>query len=281
MIEAKITGVPVRVHTITGLVFPTAVGLKKQVLMLTDRITCACATHVIPEGQGVKADLENYGITRKPMRVLGYGNVRGVDMDFYSRRQEVMEKASLIRDDKCFTFLTVGRLVRDKGINELIAAFKRLFEEYPHIRLFMVGVFEDHIDPINKETRSTIDSSPEIQVVGHLEGDAFLAYYAASDCYVSASYREGFPNTVLEAGAMGIPCIVTDINGSREIITDGYNGLIVPPRDSEALYLAMKKMLFDADLRASMALVSRNHVGERFEQGYVRKCLYDFYREVL
>lgn len=281
MIAAKITGVPVRVHTFTGLVFPTAVGLKKQVLMLTDRITCACATHVIPEGQGVKADLENYGITRKPMRVLGYGNVRGVDMDFYSRRQEVMEKASLIRDDKCFTFLTVGRLVRDKGINELIAAFKRLFEEYPHIRLFMVGVFEDHIDPINKETRSTIDSSPEIQVVGHLEGDAFLAYYAASDCYVSASYREGFPNTVLEAGAMGIPCIVTDINGSREIITDGYNGLIVPPRDSEALYLAMKKMLFDADLRASMALVSRNHVGERFEQGYVRKCLYDFYREVL
>ena len=129
MIAAKITGVPVRVHTFTGLVFPTAVGLKKQVLMLTDRITCACATHVIPEGQGVKADLENYGITRKPMRVLGYGNVRGVDMDFYSRRQEVMEKASLIRDDKCFTFLTVGRLVRDKGINELIAAFKRLFEE--------------------------------------------------------------------------------------------------------------------------------------------------------
>ena len=91
MIAAWLTRVPVRVHTFTGLVFPTSTGLKRRLLMYTDAITCACATHVIPEGKGVMADLRNYGITKKPMKVLGYGNIKGVDMMHYSRRPEVME----------------------------------------------------------------------------------------------------------------------------------------------------------------------------------------------
>ena len=281
MMAAKIAKVPVRVHTFTGLVFPTSTGIKKRILMLTDRITCACATNIIPEGEGVKNDLINNHITKKPLRVLGYGNVRGVDMSYYDRIPEVIEKAEKIRDNDRFTYVWVGRVARDKGINELIEAFCKLQVEHPHIRLFMVGASEDHLDPISKEAREAIRTNDSITEVGHLEGTDFLSYYAASDCYVSASYREGFPNTVLEAGALSLPCIVTDINGSREIITDGYNGLIVPSHDSNALYTAMKDLLENPRKREAMASVCRARVAERFEQSYVRKCLYDFYDEIL
>ena len=281
MVAAWLTRVPVRVHTFTGLVFPTAKGLQRKLLMLTDSITCRCATYIIPEGEGVKNDLIDYGITTKPLRVLGFGNVMGVDMHIYSRRPEVMEKARLLRDEHSFTFLFVGRIVRDKGINELCEAFDMLSKEYPQARLLLVGWREDALDPVSDETLALIDSNPSIDDVGEVWGDDLLAYYAAADCFVLPSYREGFPNTVLEAGAMGLPSIVTDINGSREIIVENENGMIVPPRDADALFVAMRRMINDDRRRSYMASNARNMIGCRFEQGFVRQCLFDFYDTIL
>lgn len=281
MVAAWLTRVPVRVHTFTGLVFPTAKGLQRRLLMLTDSITCRCATFIIPEGEGVKRDLLNYGITSKPLRVLGFGNVMGVDMHIYCRRPEVMEKARLLRDEHNFTFLFVGRIVRDKGINELCDAFDRLSKEFPQVRLLLVGWREDDLDPVSDKTQDLIDSNPSINYVGEIWGDDLLAYYAAADCFVLPSYREGFPNTVLEAGAMGLPSIVTDINGSSEIIVENENGMIVPPRDADALFVAMRRMLNDDRRRSYMASNARNMIGCRFEQGFVRQCLLDFYDTIL
>ena len=280
MVAAKIANVPVRVHTFTGLVFPTSAGLKRRILMITDAITCRCATHIIPEGEGVKNDLLQFGITKKTMHVLGYGNVRGVDMNFYSRRLEVMEKAEHIRDEKLFTFLYVGRIVRDKGINELCEAFHLLVGRHL-ARMIIVGSYEDELDPISDVSKKLIDEDIHIEYVGPKRGDELLAYYAAADCFVLPSYREGFPNTVLEAGVMGVPCIVTDVNGSREIIKDGINGLIVPSKDVEALYDAMMKMMTDVTMHSRMASVARKMIADRYEQGFVRKCLYGFYDEIL
>ena len=279
MVAAWLTGVPVRVHTFTGLVFPTASGLKRKILMFTDKLTCACSTHVIPEGEGVKNDLLNNGITKKPIKVLGYGNVRGVDMEYYSRRPEVVEKALVIKKD-IFTFLFVGRIVRDKGINELCEAFDKL-TSISNARLLLIGPFEDMLDPIAEKTRSIIENNPTIENVGPKFGDELLPYYAAADCFVFPSYREGFPNTVLEAGAMELPSIVTDINGSREIIVEGKNGLIIPSHDSNALFKAMLQMMKDKTAREKMASNARKMIADRFEQGFVRKCLYDFYDEIL
>ena len=247
--------------------------------MFTDWLTCACATHVIPEGDGVKQDLLKHGITRKPLEVLGFGNVRGVDMTFYSRRPEVILKAQGIRTS-VFTFVFVGRIVRDKGINELCEAFDRL-SRTEAVRLILVGPYEDDLDPISERSRQIIQCNTSIESVGAKGGDELLAYYAAADCYVFPSYREGFPNTVLEAGAMGLPSIVTDINGSREIILPGENGVIIPPRDPVALYDAMLSMLTDGEAREKMARNAREMIASRYEQGYVRKCLYDYYDQVL
>ena len=281
MLAAWLTRVPVRIHTFTGLVWPTEKGLKRRILMATDWLTCACATHVIPEGEGVKQDLLGNRITQKPLKVLGYGNVKGIDMQRFSRRDEVMQLAAKIRNDSVFTFIFVGRIVGDKGINELVAAFARLNKDIPATRLLLVGFFEERLDPVAEQTMDMIRRHPMIEAVGEIRGDNLLAYYAASDCFVFPSYREGFPNTVLEAGAMGLPSIVTDINGSREIIIGDENGLIVPPRNENALYEAMLCMVHNTEERERMAGNARRMIADRFEQGFVRKCLYDFYEEIL
>ncbi len=280
MLAAWITRVPVRVHMFTGLVFPTATGLKRRILMATDRLTCACATHVLPEGEGVKRDLLDNGITRKPIKVLGYGNCRGIDLDrFDPTLPEIQAEAAKLRKSKVFTFIAIGRLVGDKGINELVAAFSRLNRELPATRLILVGPQEKELDPLSPATLSEIESNPAIEAVGN-QADV-RPWLIAADCHVLASYREGFPNVVIEAGAMGLPQIVTDINGANEIIINGRNGVIVPPKNADAIHASMSRMATDPAFRSVLAANARSLIASRYEQTYVRRCLYDFYHEIL
>ncbi len=280
MVASWICRVPRRVHTFTGLYWPDKTGISRKLFIFTDRITCKCATHIIPEGKGVMDDLQRY-VTKKPMKVLGYGNVKGVDLERFSIRPEIKQKANILRDNSIFTFLFVGRIVKDKGINELIQAFSSLNKENSHTRLWLVGNFEDNLDPVSDETRRQIDTNSMIIVTGPQYGDDLVAYYAASDCFVFPSYREGFPNTVMEAGALGLPSIVTDINGSRDIIENGKNGIIIPSKDVEALYQSMKQILTDDVARDKIAREARPMIESRFEQGFVRKCIYDYYKEIM
>ena len=280
MLAAWITKVPRRVHTFTGLVWPTAIGFSRKILMMTDWLTCACATHVIPEGQGVLDDLQK-NITNKPMRVLGYGNIRGVDMRKFSHTDEIMIMSEKLRIKGVFSFLFVGRIVKDKGINELVTAFHWLNEKYPATRLFLIGNYEEDMDPLCSDTLNEINTNRAIKFIGSQYGNNLLAYYAASDCFVFPSYREGFPNVILEAGAMGLPCIVTDINGSREIIVEGKNGVIIPPKDVMALYDSMEHMMLDKKRREYFASNTREMIARRYEQSFVTKCLLDFYDEII
>lgn len=310
MMAAWVTRVPRRVHTFTGLVWPTATGIKRKVLVITDKIICFCATHIIPEGEGVKNDLQSC-ITRKPMRVLGYGNCRGVDMDYWKVTEQIVNEGLILKkrlglvpkekEKKFFVFCFVGRIVGDKGVNELIEAFVRI-QEYikekkneTDVRLLLIGRFEDNLDPIKDNTRNIIDSNDSIITTGPQYRHDLLLHYAISDCFVLPSYREGFPNTPIEAGAMGLPSIVTDINGSREIVVDKLdgcksmnnkvkvcrNGIVVPPKDCDAMYEAMLMMVENEHMRKQMAENARSMIGNRFEQGFVRKCLFDFYKEII
>lgn len=280
MLAAWITRVPVRVHMFTGLVFPTATGLKRRILMATDRLTCACATHVLPEGEGVKRDLLVNGITRKPIKVLGYGNCRGIDLDrFDPTLPEIQAEAAKLRKPEVFTFIAIGRLVGDKGINELVAAFSRLNRELPATRLILVGPQEKELDPLSPATLLEIESNPAIEAVGN-QADV-RPWLIAADCHVLASYREGFPNVVIEAGAMGLPQIVTDINGANEIIINGRNGVIVPPKNADAIHASMSRMATDPAFRSVLAANARPLIASRYEQSYVRRCLKEYYKEIL
>lgn len=264
MIAGKLCGVPVRIHTFTGLVFPTSTGLKRQILMFTDRLTCFCATVVNPEGQGVKRDLEKYHISNKPLTIIGNGNVNGIDLTLFDRTPEILEKAATYRKEGVTTYCFVGRIVGDKGINELVAAFDRLYAENPAIRLLLVGPFEEELDPVTPETKAKIESHPAIETTGWQNDVRPLL--AASDVFVFPSYREGFPNVVIQAGALGVPSIVTDINGSNEIILPGENGVIIPSKNEEALYQALKDTLEHKEKWQEMARKSRDCIASRYEQ---------------
>ena len=284
MMAARWTRVPVRIHTFPGLIFPYEKGWQRRLLMTTDRMTASCATHVIPEGIGIRDDLIRFRITRKPLRVLGNGNVRGIDLQHYVRTEKLSRKAADIRNlfnipEDGFVFIFVGRLDRDKGIDTLVKAFQMLEKDHPGVYLFLVGAEEPEGKPILDETRETIGQDSHIILSDGWQADV-RPWYAAADALVHPSLREGFPNVVIEAGAMELSSIVTDINGSREIVKDGRNGTIVPAGNAEALYAAMKEFVENPDKVREMAAAARE-LASRFEQGYVRQCLDVFYREVL
>lgn len=278
MLAAWTTRVPVRMHTFTGLVFPIARGGKKRLLMAMDRLTCFCATCINPEGEGVKKDLIRYGITSKPLRVIANGNVNGIDLVYYDRTAEIEEKARRTGVAASFMFCFVGRMVGDKGVNELVRAFVQLYEQNPGVGLLLVGPFEKELDPVLPEVEKEILNHPAIHFMGWQ--DDIRPFLAASDAFVFPSYREGFPNVVMQAGAMKLPSIVTDINGCNEIIIPGKNGVIIPPRDENALYEAMSWFLSHPEEIKRMAENARPFIASRYEQQKIWEALLNEYHSL-
>lgn len=172
----------------------------------------------------------------------------------------------------------MGRIVGDKGINELVEAFLKLVGEFPACRLILVGDFEEKLDPVMPVVRRIIFENERIVFSGWK--DDIRPYLAASDVFVFPSYREGFPNVILQAGAMGLPCIVTDINGSNEIVHDRVNGLIIPPRDKDALWKAMKIMVTDETIRREMGDRARNIIINRYDRHLIWDEIQRVYAEL-
>lgn len=273
MLAACITRIPHRIYTVTGLRFETTKGFKRFLLKSMERITCFCATKVIPEGDGVKNTLIKERITKKPLHKILNGNINGIDMTYFSSTSKVMEVADNIRaNNTIFTFCFVGRLVKDKGINELIEAFVKLRQEFEDIHLLLVGNFEKDLDPLSDGVENLILNSKGIRFMDYQED--VRPFLAASDALVFPSYREGFPNVVLQAGAMGLPSIVTDINGCNEIIIQGQNGIIIPPRNVDSLYAAMKYFIEQKDdFVKEMSANARPMIASRYEQSKVWEAL--------
>jgi len=262
--------IPVRVHTFTGLIFPTATGFKRWLLVQMDRLVCATATRIVPEGEGVKRDLLMFNITKKPMKVIGYGNIAGVDINYFTPEHENTLQI------EGFVFCFVGRLNRDKGINELVTAFTQLPDK---AQLLLVGQI-DKTAPVDSDVMSAIQQHPRIHAVGFMD-DIRPALINASTL-VLPSYREGFPNVVLQAGAMALPVIASDINGCNEVIDPGFNGWLIPARDSNALAQAMAEaMALKAEAIDEVGKNARQLICERFERTQYLEHLQSFYREAL
>lgn len=280
MMAAKLAGVPIRMHTFTGLIFPTSTGAMKNLLICMDRLLCYCATNIYPEGQGVRNDLVKYNITRKQLKILANGNVNGIDLTFFdpsifSEEDKLSLKEKLAILPHNFVFIFIGRLVKDKGINELIHAFKKLSSS--KAKLLLVGSLEpDH--GLEDNTLHEIKNNPDIISVG-FQKDVRL-FLAISDALVFPSYREGFPNVVMQAGAMGLPSIVTDINGSNEIIIHNENGIIIPPKNDLFLYESMLMVSKDLALREKLKRNARQMIADRYQQSVVLNALLEEYKNL-
>ena len=267
MLAAWICRVPIRVHTFTGLIFPTETGIKRRVLIIVDRIISFCATHVIPESQGVKRDLLQFHITKKPLSVIGHGNIAGVDTTFFSRcnpnilklKQPLYERESELDDS--FVFCFVGRLNKDKGLRELKDAFLKLPDR---ARLILLGDI-DETAPVDGNTLSFFQMHPRVNHLG-FQSD-IRPFLVCSHTLVLPSYREGFPNVLLQAGSMELPVISTDVSGATDLIQPNFNGWIVPTHDVVRLANAMSFVMnLPKSQREAIGRNARHRVASQYEK---------------
>lgn len=282
MMAALVAKVPHRIYTVTGLRYQGASGVGRFVLMSMERLTCLCANKVIPEGEGVKRTLIADGITRKPLKVIHNGNINGINTHYFSpegrqtQREETRRRLGIEADE--FAFVFIGRIVKDKGMDELAEAMNRLLRMNKKCKLILVGWFEREQGSITEEHENFFRNNDSVLYVGYKKD--VRPYLAAADALVFPSYREGFPRVVLEAGAMGLPSIVTDINGCNEIIVEGENGVIIPPRDKNSLYEAMLHFIDNPDKTTAMAANARRMIQEKYEHQDVVEALLEMYDEL-
>lgn len=291
MVAGWLAGVKHRLYTVTGLRYQGASGLLRIILMNMERISCFFATKVIPEGNGVKKALLHDHITGKSLEVVLNGNINGIDVEYFDPSiytiDQRMVKYTGSRDqirqdlgfnDKDFVFIFIGRIVKDKGMNELANCLRRLPKTFPDVKLLLVGPCESKLDPLHEGNEEFFKTSPNVCYVG-VQYDV-RPFLLASDALVFPSYREGFPNVVLQAGAMGLPAIVTNINGCNEIIVDGCNGKIIPSRDENALHEMMIYFIENKNEVKKMTDNARSMIIQRYEQKAVWEAILEMYQHL-
>ena len=270
MLASYFASVPVRLHTVAGLPLVETTGFKRLVLNSVERLTYRCSTMVYPNSFGLKEIiLKNRFTTKSKLRIIGNGSSNGIDTSYFdtelfSSLENKTLKSELGVESNDFVFIFVGRVVSDKGINELVEAFDRFCLLEQDIKLLIVGPLEDELDPINKQTKLLINNNDKIILAGY-QNDV-RPYFAISDSLVFPSYREGFPNVVLQAGAMGLPSIVSDINGCNEIIVNNTNGLIIRVKSARAIYDAMIKITSDKHLFDKLSFNSRKSITLKYDR---------------
>ncbi len=284
MFAAKLAGVPHRLHTIAGLPLLEATGLKRQILNKVEKLTYSSATLVLPNSFALRdIVIEEKFCSKEKLKVIANGSSNGIDTEHYDLKNVSKESVDEIRErlnisTKDTVFLFVGRIVKDKGINELIEAFNDISESNSHVQLILVGYKEHKLDPINSNTELLIRNNDKIHEVGNIAD--IRPYVALSSMLTLPSYREGFPNVVLQASCMEKPCIVTDINGCNEIITHNYNGLIIPAKDSTALKEAMLHLHNNPNKIKELAKNARPNIINKYKRDLVWKELLDLYNNL-
>lgn len=285
MIASKLAQVPHRLHTVAGLPLLESQGNKRKLLNLVERLTYKCATKVYPNSEGLRKIIVAQKFCKpEKLKVIANGSSNGIDASHYdsslfSKQSLNGLKKTLGIAEHDFVFVFIGRIVADKGINELINAFEALSHKVTHAKLMLVGIFETELDPLKPETLEIIDKNPNILFVGWQ--DDVRPYLCVSNALAFPSYREGFPNVVMQAGAMKLPSIVSDINGCNEIITEGVNGFIVPVKNEDRLYKAMYTLttMDPKDLK-NMGEKSRTLMVEKFDQNFVWNAILQEYKKI-
>lgn len=265
-----------RIHTFTGLIFPRLKGFKKKLMILCDQIVIQLSTNIIAEGKGVQEDLKKIS-KKENIKVIGNGSIVGVDTNYYSTNTVKNKDTNIFKRNiplSSFYYCYIGRISKDKGFEELIISFLNFSCD---ASLLVAGDF-DHSDPIDAELLNNAIESKKIIFLGYQKDIRPLL--STSDILVLPSYSEGFPNVLLQAQSMGVPCIATDVNGSNEIILPGYNGWLVKPKSPEALLNAMIDSYRCASL-SKYADNAKKNIQNKYTMSSNRQNLAKFYADAL
>lgn len=284
MLASKLAGVPNRLHTVAGLPLLEATGFKRIILNKVEWLTYKCATKVYPNSFELKKIIIKENLAKeKKLKVIGYGSSNGINLEYFNSNKFLKEditskKTKLNIKQEDFVYIFVGRIVKDKGINELVESFKKINKKYNNTKLLLVGPFENDLDPISDKNQKEIKQNPNIIEVGYVED--VRPYFLMANVLVFPSYREGFPNVVMQAGAMGLPSIVSDINGCNEIIKNNINGIIVPVKNNTILQQSMEKLLLEKELYLKLKDNSRVQIESKYDQKFIWNEILEEYKNL-
>lgn len=282
-LAATLCGVPRRVYALRGLKLETARGWKHWLLLLAERAACACAHVVLCNSESLRDRALALGLApAHKLCVLGDGSSNGVDMERFAPgkddlREQLANHLGWSRDTFIIGF--VGRLTRDKGLPELLQAFDLILRAEPRARLLLVGWFDASEDALSPQLRDRIESHPHIHCTGMVDDTA--PWYRAMDVMVLPTWREGFPNVVLEAQSTAIPVITTISTGSRDSILPEVTGLLIPPGYPDAIQEAVLTLLRDPVRRRRMGVAARKWVREHYINRRVLTLTAQFYRSLV
>jgi len=278
-LAAWLCGVPVRVYLLRGLRLETLTGLKHMLLLGAERVASACAHRVLCNSESLRAKALALRIAPgHKVRMVGSGSSQGVDMVRFSPHPgTIREGLGIPRNVPVIGF--VGRLTRDKGVPELIEAFEQVVRVVPSARLLLVGWFDQSDDALDESLRHRILRHPSIVNTGYVADTA--PWYRTMDMLVLPTWREGFPNVVLEAAATGIPVITTLSTGSRDAVLPEVTGLLIPAGYPQAIVEAVLRLIRNPDERVRMGRAGRAWIIERFLNEHVLGLTIGFYRELL
>ncbi|EON77133.1 Alpha-1,3-N-acetylgalactosamine transferase PglA [Lunatimonas lonarensis] len=282
MVAGFLAKVPIRIHTLAGLPFQVLTGNRRKIMIWMEKITFRFATEVWANAASLKDQIVLDGLVPgEKVRVIGHGSSNGVDLEVFDRynlkeNNLVAATMRIVPGENEFVILAVGRLVKDKGIEDLVEAFL-VSKIVNKSKLVLLGSFEQDLNPLSRQTINRINDHPRIV---HLEWtDHVACYMAIADILIHPSHREGFPNVLLEAGAICCPIICSDIPGNLEVVTHKKTGLVYPVRNVQALKEAME---FAYVKRLEMLAFAENlnrEVTEKYDRKlFQQQLLQEYYR---
>jgi len=284
MWAAKLAGVSIRLHTIAGLPWVESRGMIRRLLIAVEKLTAFAATNVFPNSFVQRDFLLQNEIAKNKMKVIGNGSSNGIDTDYFSTNLDIENQAKAIRireriHEEACVWIFVGRIVRDKGITELIDAFLEIQIQFPEDRLLLLGDQEPHLDPLDEKYVQLLTSHHAIISCGFQKD--IRPYLAASQVLVFPSYREGFPNVPMQAGAMGCALILSDINGCNEIVNHGKDGWLVSVKNVSALTAAMMEARNNPIKTRLFAETIKEKIVTGYAQSYLWNCMLQEYQQLL
>ena len=280
MCAAKIAGVPVRLHTIAGLPWMEKEGVLRKLLVLIEKITAYCAVQIYPNSWALQKYLTQQNIATGKMKVLGNGSSNGIDCDFFSATPDIAKIAGqLLLEEEvspdAWVWVFVGRIVKDKGIGELLDAFTAIQQVFPNDRLWLVGAEEPELDPLLPHHTAMLKENHGIRCWGFQKD--VRPFLASAKVLTFPSYREGFPNVPMQAGAMGCALILSDINGCNEIVENESEGLLVQTKSVAQLSAAMFDLRNNPEKRDKLAAVIRNKIKAGYDQKMIWNSILNEY----